>query len=105
MRQAALLSKNTDVPATSLPFDRVSTLEPADVRLLRRVVRDRHQCGFETGDTLSRWPSVRQSERLRIFPYQGEADAIFDRSLIYEVNVLRVYAPRGMRSHSANPFS
>jgi uridine kinase len=81
-------------PATSLAFDRLSTLEPADVRLLRRVVRDRHQRGFETGNTLARWQSVRRAERLHIFPYQGEADAVFDSSLIYEVSVLRVYAER-----------
>jgi uridine kinase len=81
-------------PATSLAFDRLSTLEPADVRLLRRVVRDRHQRGFATRDTLARWPSVRRAERLHIFPYQGEADAVFDSSVIYEVSVLRVYAER-----------
>lgn len=81
-------------PATSLAFDRLSCLEPADVRLLRRVVRDRHQRGFPTAETLSRWPSVRRAERLQIFPFQAEADAIFDSSLVYEVNVLRVYAER-----------
>jgi uridine kinase len=81
-------------PATSLAFDRLSTLEPADVRLLRRIVRDRHQRGFATGETLSRWQSVRRAERLHIFPFQAEADAVFDSSLIYEVSVLRVYAER-----------
>jgi uridine kinase len=81
-------------PATSLPFDRLSSLEPADVRLLRRIVRDRHQRGFATLETLSRWPSVRRAERVHIFPFQAEADAVFDSSLIYEVSVLRVYAER-----------
>jgi uridine kinase len=81
-------------PATTLAFDRLSTLEPADVRLLRRIVRDRHQRGFATAETLARWPSVRRAERLHIFPFQGEADAVFDTSLIYEVSVLRVYAER-----------
>ena len=81
-------------PATSLPFDRLSTLEPADVRLLRRIVRDRHQRGFATSETLARWQSVRRAERLHIFPFQSEADAVFDSSLIYEVSVLRVYAER-----------
>jgi uridine kinase len=81
-------------PATSLPFDRLSSLEPADVRLLRRIVRDRHQRGFAAAETLARWPSVRRAERLQIFPFQGEADAVFDSSLVYEVSVLRVYAER-----------
>jgi uridine kinase len=81
-------------PATSLAFDRLSSLEPADVRLLRRIVRDRHQRGFATADTFARWSSVRRGERLHIFPFQAEADAVFDSSLIYEVSVLRVYAER-----------
>lgn len=81
-------------PATSLPFDRLSSLEPADVRLLRRIVRDRHQRGFAAADTLSRWSSVRRGERLHIFPFQPEADEVFDTSLVYEVSVLRVYAER-----------
>jgi len=81
-------------PATSLPFDRLSSLEPADVRLLRRIVRDRHQRGFAATETLARWPSVRRAERLHIFPFQEEAHAVFDSSLIYEVSVLRGYAER-----------
>lgn len=84
-------------PATSLAFDRLSCLEPADVRLIRRIVRDRHQRGFAAVDTLSRWPSVRRAERLHIFPFQEEADAVFDSSLVYEVSVLRVYAERYLR--------
>jgi uridine kinase len=94
-------------PATSLAFDRLSSLEPADVRLLRRIVRDRHQRGFAAEETLSRWPSVRRAERLHIVPFQGEADAVFDSSLIYEVSVLRVYAERYLlevpRSSSVAP--
>lgn len=84
-------------PATSLAFDRLSCLEPADVRLLRRIVRDRHQRGFAAAETLARWPSVRRAERLHIFPFQEEADAVFDSSLVYEVSVLRVYAERYLR--------
>lgn len=84
-------------PATSLAFDRLSCLEPADVRLLRRVVRDRHRRGFAAVETLARWPSVRRAERLHIFPFQEEADVVFDSSLVYEVSVLRVYAERYLR--------
>ena len=89
-------------PATSLAFDRLSCLEPADVRLLRRIVRDRHQRGFAAAETLARWPSVRRAERLHIFPFQEEADAVFDSSLVYEVSVLRVYAERYLREVPRN---
>lgn len=81
-------------PASSLPFDRLSSFEPADVRLLRRIVRDRHQRGTAAADNLARWPSVRRGERLHIFPYQECADVVFDSSLVYELSVLRVYAER-----------
>lgn len=81
-------------PATALPLDRLTSFEPADVRLLRRIVRDRHARGCAAADNLARWPSVRRGERAHIYPYQGSADAVFDSSLIYEVSVLRVYAER-----------
>ena len=90
-------------PATAIPFDRLSIFEPADVRLLRRIVRDRHQRGFPAWDNLERWASVRRAERIHIYPHQGEADAVFDSSLAYEVSVLRIYAERYLlevpRSH------
>jgi uridine kinase len=90
-------------PATAMPFDRLSIFEPADVRLLRRIVRDRHQRGFPACDNLERWSSVRRGERIHIYPHQGAADTVFDSSLAYEVSVLRVYAERYLlevpRSH------
>lgn len=84
-------------PATALPFDRLTSFEPADVRLLRRIVRDRHGRGTSAADNLARWSSVRRGEREHIFPYQGNADAVFDSSLVYEIGVLRVYAERYLR--------
>jgi uridine kinase len=81
-------------PAGFLPFDRLSCLEPSDLRLLRRIVRDRHQRGFPATDNLGRWPTVRRAERLAIFPHQENADAVFDSALVYEPSVLRVYAER-----------
>ncbi len=81
-------------PATSLPFDSLSTLEPADVRLLRRIVRDRHSRGTSAAQNLARWPSVRRGERLHIDPHRPQADFVFDTSLIYELSVLRVFAER-----------
>jgi uridine kinase len=80
--------------ATSLPFDRLSWLEPADLRLVRRIVRDRHGRGTSTAESLARWTSVRRGERLHIHPFQGNADRIFDSALVYEPAVLKVFAER-----------
>lgn len=81
-------------PATALPFDRLSRVSPTDLRLLRRIVRDRHGRGYSAAENIARWPSVLAGERKHIFPFQGEADAVFDTALIYEPSVLKVYAER-----------
>jgi uridine kinase len=81
-------------PLAQLPFDRLSRVRASDVRLLRRIVRDRHGRGHRPSDTIMRWPSVRRGERRHIFPFQHHADEVFDSSLIYELSVLKVYAER-----------
>lgn len=81
-------------PLTQLPFDRLSRVHTSDVRLLRRIVRDRHGRGHDAASSIARWPSVRAGERRHIFPHQHRADAVFDTSLIYELSVLKVYAQR-----------
>jgi uridine kinase len=81
-------------PLTQLPFDRLSRVHTSDVRLLRRIVRDRHSRGHDAAASIARWPSVRAGERRHIFPHQHRADAVFDTSLIYELSVLKVYAQR-----------
>jgi uridine kinase len=81
-------------PATTLALDRLSRVSATDLRLLRRIVRDRHTRGYSAAENIVRWPSVQAGERIHIFPYQGEADAIFDSALIYEPAVLKVYAER-----------
>jgi len=81
-------------PLAQLPIDAASRVHASDVRLLRRIVRDRHSRDATALSTISRWPSVRRGERRHIYPYQGNADAIFDSSLIYELSVLKVYAER-----------
>jgi uridine kinase len=81
-------------PATTLPFDRLSRFSATDLRLLRRIVRDRHARGYGAAANIARWPSVQRGELLHIFPFQGEADAVFDSSLAYEPAVLKVYAER-----------
>lgn len=81
-------------PATTLPLDRLTTVAPADVRLLRRIVRDRHQRGYHAADNIQQWASVRRGEGEHIFPTLASADVVFDTSLAYEINVLKVYAER-----------
>jgi uridine kinase len=94
-------------PATTLPFDRLTRVSATDLRLLRRIVRDRHQRGYGAAENIERWPSVQAGEREHIFPYQDEADAVFDSALVYEPAVLKVFAERYLlevpQSHAAYP--
>jgi uridine kinase len=94
-------------PATTLPFDRLTRVSATDLRLLRRIVRDRHHRGYSAAQNIERWPSVQDGEREHIFPYQDEADAVFDAALIYEPAVLKVFAERYLlevpQSHPAFP--
>jgi uridine kinase len=94
-------------PATTLPFDRLTRTSATDLRLLRRIVRDRHQRGYSAAENILRWPSVQAGEREHIFPYQREAEAVFDSALIYEPAVLKVFAERYLlevpASHAAYP--
>ena len=81
-------------PLAQLPFDRLHRVHASDVRLIRRIVRDRHARGHDAIDSITRWPSVRAGERRNIFAFQHNADAVFDSSLIYELAVLKVFAIR-----------
>lgn len=81
-------------PLAQLPFDRLTRVHSSDLRLLRRIVRDRHGRNTEAAGTIMRWPSVRRGERLHIFPFQHHADEVFDSSLVYELCVLKVFAER-----------
>lgn len=81
-------------PLAQLPFDSLTRVHASDVRLLRRIVRDRYARGANAEQNIARWPSVRRGERHHIFPHQRHADAVFDSSLVYELSVLKVYAER-----------
>lgn len=74
---------------TQLNIDRHNRIPTTDVRLLRRIVRDAHHRNYTAEETLSRWQSVRRGEKRNIFPYQENADAMFNSSLVYELAVLR----------------
>lgn len=81
-------------PMASLSFDEHSRINPSDLRLLRRIVRDRHHRATSAAETIMRWSSVRAGEQKHIFPFVQQADIIFDTSLIYEISVLKIYAER-----------
>jgi uridine kinase len=81
-------------PLAQLPFDRLSRVQASDVRLVRRIVRDRHTRDHDAAATIRRWSSVRAGERRHIFPFQHLADAVVDTSLVYELSVLKVFAQR-----------
>lgn len=77
---------------TQLNIDNHNRIHTTDLRLLRRMVRDARTRGNSAEDTLARWASVRRGEEKNIFPFQEEADEMFDSSLVYELAVLKQYA-------------
>lgn len=77
---------------TQLNIDRHNRIPTTDVRLLRRMVRDAAFRGYSALDTLERWPSVRRGEKRWIFPFQENADVMFNTALVYELAVLRPLA-------------
>ena len=74
---------------TSVAMDDHTRIATTDNRLLRRITRDYATRGADALSTLRRWPSVRRGEERHIFPYQENADVIFNTSLFYEIMVLR----------------
>ena len=77
---------------TVLNMDYQNRISTTDTRLVRRIVRDNQFRGYTALHTLQMWYSVNRGERKHIFPYQEEADAMFNSSLIYELAVLKDYA-------------
>ena len=77
---------------TQLNIDEHNRIPTTDGRLIRRIVRDARTRGSSAKDTIAMWPSVRRGEERNIFPYQEEADAMFNSALIYELACLKVYA-------------
>lgn len=76
---------------TQLNIDEHNRIPTTDGRLLRRMIRDARTRGTSARDTIRMWPSVRKGEEENIFPYQEEADAMFNSALIYELAVLKQY--------------
>ena len=76
---------------TSVAVDENNRIPTTDNRLIRRIVRDAQFRGYSATDTIRRWKSVRRGEDRNIFPYQENADIMFNSSLLYELSVLRRY--------------
>ncbi|ACL75789.1 nucleoside kinase [Ruminiclostridium cellulolyticum] len=77
---------------TSINIDDHNRIPSTDTRILRRIVRDNQFRGCSAINTINRWPSVRRGEEKNIFPFQENADIMFNSSLVYELCLLKVYA-------------
>ncbi len=77
---------------TQLNIDEHSRISTRDTRLIRRIVRDNNFRGFSARSTIDMWHKVLDGENKNIFPYQEQADAMFNSALIYELGVLKTYA-------------
>lgn len=76
---------------TQLNLDVINRIPTSTVRLIRRIVRDYQFRAFSARQTIAKWPLVRQGEDKNIFPFQEEADVMFNSSLVYEMSVLKGY--------------
>ena len=74
---------------TTISLDDHNWIPTTDNRLLRRIIRDYNYRGYSARDTIARWPSVRAGEDKWIFPYQENADVMFNSAMLYELAVLR----------------
>ena len=77
---------------TSISIDGINRIPTTDNRLIRRIVRDYRYRGYSATDTIGRWESVRRGEERNIFPFQEEANVMFNSALLYEFSVLKRFA-------------
>ena len=77
---------------TTILLDNHNYIPTTDNRLLRRIIRDHKYRGYSAEETIRRWPSVRAGEEKWIFPYQENADAMFNSALLFELAVMKDYA-------------
>ena len=87
---------------TSIKLDYHNYISTSDNRLLRRMLRDAKYRGYSAVETIQRWPSVRKGEEEWIFPYQENADVMFNSSLFYELAVIRTHAEPILRAVPQN---
>ncbi len=77
---------------TTILLDNHNYIPTTDNRLLRRIIRDYKYRGYSAEETIRRWPSVRAGEEKWIFPYQENADAMFNSALLFELAIMKDYA-------------
>jgi len=77
---------------TQISVDTQNPIPTNDNRLIRRIVRDYRYRGYSAVDTIKRWPSVRKGEEKYIFPFQENADVMFNSALLAELGILKLYA-------------
>lgn len=74
---------------TQLNLDNQNRVSTTDTRLMRRIIRDNSQRGYKAAQTIARWGSVERAEKKHIFPYQENADVMFNSALVYETSVIK----------------
>ncbi|MCL4561351.1 MAG: nucleoside kinase [Chloroflexi bacterium] len=74
---------------TQLNLDRHNRISTTDTRMIRRIIRDMHERGYTAQQTIQRWESVRRGEKGYIFPYQENADVMFNSALVYEISAMK----------------
>ena len=77
---------------TQINLDRQNRVSTTDTRLIRRIVRDANERGYTAQETIHRWESVRRGEKRYIFPFQENADVLFNSALVYELSALKPLA-------------
>lgn len=77
---------------TQISMDEHTHISTSDNRLIRRIIRDSKYRGYKAAETIKRWPSVKRGEEKNIFPYQENADVMFNSATLYELGVLKKYA-------------
>jgi uridine kinase len=85
---------------TQINLDNTNYTSTTDNRLMRRIIRDVRTRGVKSADTIKIWPSVRRGEENNIFPYQENADIMFNSSLVYELSVLKPFVEPQLRQIS-----
>lgn len=92
-------------PAPQINIDNHTPISPTELRLLRRIVRDNKFRKTNPADTIAMWPNVRRGEFKWIYPFQDEADYIFNTELGYELGVMKKYAIKALKTiDRKNPY-
>jgi uridine kinase len=73
---------------TQINLDRHNRVSTTDTRLIRRIVRDANNRGYSAAETINRWESVGRGESKHIFPFQENADVMFNSALVYELSAM-----------------